>query len=123
MIENRGQRNSTVNDFQVEVVELNRRFTELTPQDALSIMQGRHCLHGVSSPGISTTGLIKIEAEGATDRGVLTFYIPGVNLRTFAEANLIMDGPERKFPPLHCRLTVTDTTQASATEMFEMHEA
>src|SRR5690348_7562337 len=122
MIENKGRRNSTVDDFQVEVLEINQKFTNLKPAEGLTYVQGRHCAHGMNPQGLSKTGLVKIDAESTTNRGTLTFYIPDVNLRTFVESNLLMDGPERKFPPLHCRLTLTDTINASATEAFEMPE-
>jgi hypothetical protein len=118
MIENRGSRNSIVDGFQIEVLELGRTFTRLAPQEGLTGIQGRHVMYAMNSQGIlSKTGLIKIEADSATDRGRLIFHIP-INLGTFAECNLRMVEPE--FPPLHCRLTLTDTTQISATETFEM---
>ena len=122
MIENQGRRDATVNHFQVEVVELNRQFTNLAPEERLNAIAGRHCVHGLNPQGLSRTGLIRIEAENTTNCGTLIFDIPEVNLRTFAECDLRMDGPERKFPPLHCRLTLTDTTQTSATQTFELRE-
>ncbi len=123
MVENRGQRNSTVNNFQVEIVELNRTFTHLKPEEGLNAIQGRHCTYALNvQRGLSQTGLIKIGPENTTNRDTLILYVPGVDLGTFAESNLRMEGPERRFPPLHCRLTLTDTTQVSASETFEKHE-
>lgn len=123
MIENQGLRKSTVNDFQVEIVELNRTFPRLAPQEGLTGMQGRHCAYGMSPHrGLSNTGLIRIDAESTTDRDTLIFYILDMDLRKFAECNLGMQGPEQRFPPLHCRLTITDTMNISATETFEMTE-
>ena len=125
MIENKGQRNSTVDDFQVEISELNRTFRNLQPQETLTGIRGRHCVYAMNPAnpqGLSKTGLIKIEPENTTNRATLIFYIPDVNLRMFAEGNLHTNGQDRRFPLLHCRLTITDTTGTSAAETFEMRE-
>lgn len=122
MIENTGNRNSTVNSFRVEIVELRRTFPNLTPEGRQAV-QGRHCQHGLDPRSIlSTTGVIKIDAESATNYGTLLFFIPEVSLELFVANGLQMTGGDRKFPPLHCRLTLTDTTSSSATAEFEMHE-
>lgn len=123
MIENVGRRNSTVNNFRVEIVELGQTFPDLKPQEGLNDVQGRHCQLGLN-PGsmLSKTGVIKIGAENTTDQGTLLFFIQGVSLEMFSYSGLQMSGEQQKFPPLHCRLTLTDTTQSSTTGEFEMHE-
>jgi hypothetical protein len=72
---------------------------------------------------LSKTGVIKIGAENTTDHGTLLFFIPGVSPEMFVGAGLHMIGEHRTFPPLHCRLTLTDTAQSSATADFELHES
>ncbi len=124
MIENMGERNSSVNCYQVEIVELRRSFADIRPREGLSSVQGRHCVQGLNSAGaLSSTGVIRIAAESTTDHGTLFFSVSDVSLEMFAAEGLHMRGPERKFPDLHCRLTLTDTTGSSATAEFELHEA
>jgi hypothetical protein len=72
---------------------------------------------------LSRTGNIGIEAESATDHGVLVFFIPNLNFQQFTDAGLRMQSEERKFGTLHCRLTLTDTTESSVTQEFELQEA
>lgn len=124
MIENTGRRNSTVNTFQVEVFELKQTFANLKPEEGRNCAQGRHCNHGLNPNSIlSKTGVIKIAAENTTDHGTLLFFVPGVSLEMFVGVGLQMTGEHRTFPPLHCRLTLTDTAQASAAADFELHES
>lgn len=123
MIENTGRRNSTVNNFQVEAIELKQTFSNLKPEEGRNAVPGRHCDCGLSPNSIlSKTGVIKIGAENTTDHGTLLFLIPRVNLEMFVAAGLNMTGEQRTFPPLHCRLTLIDTAQSSATADFELHE-
>ncbi len=123
MIENTGRRNSTVNSYQVEIVQLRETFPNLQPQEGRNAVQGRHCQHGLQ-PGriLSRTGVVRIDAESATDHGTLLFFIPGITLERFANAGLGMHGEQRKFGTLRCPLTLTDTTNSSATAEFELHE-
>jgi hypothetical protein len=67
--------------------------------------------------------MIQIDAESAVGRGTLLFFIPGINMEEFVAAGLRMQGQELKFGPLTCRLTLTDTTQSSATCEFQLTEA
>ena len=123
MIENTGRRNSIVNSYQVEIVQLQETFPNLQPQEGRNGIQGRHCQHGLQPTQIlSRTGVVRIDAESATDHGSLLFFIPGIALKRFADAGLRMHGEQRKFDPLRCRLTLTDTTNSSATGEFELHE-
>ncbi len=123
MIENTGRRNSTVNSYQVEIVELEETFPNLQPIEGRDAVQGRHCQHGLHSGRIlSRTGVVRIDAESTTDHGTLLFSIPGITLERFANAGLRMHGEQRKFGTLRCRLTLTDTTNSSATAEFELHE-
>ena len=125
MVENVGGRNSTVNDYQVDVIELKQTFTDLKPMEGQHGVQGRHCQHGGMQPDreLSETGIIKIQAESSTNHGTLLFHLPGINLPQFVEAGLKMHGEEKKFDPLHCVLTLTDTTKASTAHEFTLHEA
>lgn len=124
MIENTGRRNSTVNNYRVEIVELNQIFPDLPSVEGRNGIQGRHCQYGLL-PGrvLSVTGNIRVEAESATDHGILLFFIPGINLQQFTDAGLQMQGEHRRLGTLRCRLTLTDTTQTSATHEFELQEA
>lgn len=123
MIENAGRRNSTVNNFEVEVVELGQTFRNLTPEEGRSSVQGRHCGHGLYTRSIlSETGVVRIPAESTTNHGTLLFRVSGVNLEVFANRGLRMTGQERKFGPLHCRLMMTDTARSVTTGEFELHE-
>ncbi len=123
MIENAGSRNSTVDRFDVEVAELDRSFPKLVPVERRGTVQGRHCAHGLDTRSIlSETGVVRIPAESTTNQGILLFVIAGVNVEMFANSGLHMAGKDRKFQPLHCRLTMTDTTQSAARAEFELHE-
>jgi hypothetical protein len=123
MIENTGRRDSTINNYKVEIVELEQTFPDLTPMEGQNGVQGRHCHVGMYPPNVlSATGFVRIQAENATNRGILLFFIPGVNLDQFANKGLHMHGPEHRFDPLHCRLTLTDTTRKSATCEFRLDE-
>jgi hypothetical protein len=123
MIENTGRRNSTVNGYQVEIVELHQTFENLRPVAGRAGFQGRHCQHMEDSRRVlSGTGNIRIDAESATDHGNLVFFIQNLNFQQFTDAGLRMQGEDRKFGTLHCRLTLTDTTGASVTQEFELQE-
>ncbi len=123
MIENTGRRDSTVNNYQVEIVELQQTFPNLKPIEGKNCVQGRHCQHGMQPASIlSTTGNIRIQAENVTNHGTLLFFIPDLNLEQFVNAGLQMHGEHRIFGPLRCRLTLTDTTQSSATCEFRLDE-
>jgi hypothetical protein len=123
MVENTGRRNSTVNTYQVDIVQLQESFPNLQPQEGRNGVQGRHCQHGLQPAQIlSRTGIMRIEAESATDHGTLLFFIPGITLERFVDAGLRMHGEQRKFDTLRCRLTLTNTNNSSATAEFELHE-
>lgn len=124
MIENMGRRDSTVNNYQVEMVELKQKITNLTPIEGKNGIQGRHCHYGLQPKSIlSTTGIIRIPAENATDHGVLLLFVPGIDKEHFANAGMEMHGDEHRFGPLHCRLTLSDVTQVSETCEFCLEEA
>lgn len=123
MIENTGRRNSAVNSYQVEIVELHQNFPDLQPVEGRNAIQGRHCQHGLLPARIlSTTGIIRIDAESATDHGALLFFVPGINLEQFVNAGFRMQGENRKFGALRCRLTLTDTTRTSTVQEFQLQE-
>lgn len=122
MIENSGRRNSTVNNYQVEIVELRQALPNLQPVEGHHNIQGRHCQYGMPLNILSRNGVIRVDAESATDHGALVFSFPGLNLQQFADAGMRMQGEERRFGPLHGRLTLTDTTNSSAMLEFELRE-
>jgi hypothetical protein len=124
MVENTGRRNSTVDRYQVEIMELQETFTNLQPQEGRNGVQGRHCQHGMAPNRIlSRTGVVRINAESATDHGTLLFFLPGINTEKFVNAGLTMHGEQRQFGTLRCCLTLTDTTNSDATGDFELVEA
>jgi hypothetical protein len=124
MIENTGQKNSTITNFSVEVRELGKRFDNLRSIEGKQGVQGRHCVQGLNPKSIlSNAELIRIAAESATGRGTLLFFIPGVNLQMFVQSGLRMTGEQHTLPSLHCLLTVMDRNQSSATAEFELPEA
>jgi hypothetical protein len=123
MIENSGRRNSTVTGYQVEIVELQRTFPNLQPIEGETRAQGRHCQHGLQPARIlSKTRVIGMNAESATGHGTLLFLLPGVTFEQFANAGLGMSAGERRLPDIRCRLTITDTTNSSASAEFQLHE-
>jgi hypothetical protein len=123
MIENTGRRNSIVNNYTVEIVNLNKAFTNLVPEEGRNGVQGRHCQHALP-PGrvLSKSRIIKIDAENATEHGTLLFFLPGLSMDNLLNAGLIMQGEQRRFGTLQCRLTLIDTTESSVTAEFELHE-
>ena len=70
-----------MNSYQVESVQLQETFPNLQPQEGQNHIQGRHCQYGLQ-PGriLSRTGVVRIDAESATDHGTLLFFIPGLTL-------------------------------------------
>jgi len=124
MIENTGRRDSTVNNYRVEIVDLQQAFQDLIPTEGKHSVQGRHCVHGMQPARIlSETGNIRIQAENATNHGTLLFFVPGINLEQFMRAGVQMHGEEKRLEPLRCRLTITDMTHVSATCDFRLDEA
>lgn len=123
MIENTGLKNSTVDNFQVEIIELQETFKDLKPLEGRTGVQGRHCQHGLQ-PGriLSQTGMVRLDGEHTTNHGTLLFSIPGLNLERFVRAGLRMHGEQRRFDPLRCRLTIVDRTGSSAKANFELRE-
>lgn len=123
VIENSGSRNSIVDHYEVEIVELKANFGNLQPEEGRSAVQGRHCVLGLDPRRIlSTTGMVKIDAENATNRGELLFFLPGLTLNRFSDAGLKMTGAERRFGTIRCRLTIADTIGTSAAADFELSE-
>lgn len=124
MIENTGLRDSTVDTYSVEIVELSQKFGNLRPEEGRNGIQGRRCQFGWNrATELSNTGIVRIDAENSTNHGSLLFFLKGVSLEQFTGAGLQMQGEQRQFGTLHVRLTVTDTTQSSATADFQMDEA
>lgn len=123
MVENTGSRDSTVRTFNVEVLNLNKSFSNLEPSERRPAIQGRHCVQGIAlGQSLSKSGIVRIRANNATDRGILLFFLPDLSMDEFINAGLHMEGPERKFRSLQCRLTLADTTNSSASGTFELHE-
>jgi hypothetical protein len=123
LIENIGRRDSTVSAFEVEIADLQRSYKNLKPVEGQKYAQGRHATQGLSPDRVlSKTGIVRVPFENATDHGMLLFNIPGIDVAMFANAGLRMD-QNRRFPTLHCKLTITDTTGSSASAEFELGES
>lgn len=123
MIENSGRKNSTIDRYEVEIVELQMSRPNLRPKEGQNMIQGRHCQFALLPASVlSTTGAVRIGAETATNRGILLFFVPEVGLQQFVNAGLHMNGEQRKFGALTCRLTLTDTSQSSVTQEFQLRE-
>jgi hypothetical protein len=123
-IENSGERNSVVNKYRIEIRELQQDFADLRPEEGRNGVQGRHCHFGMDPrTGLSETRIIQIGPESSTKEGTLAFFVPGANLETFVRAGLTMQGEQRYFGALHCRLTLTDSSDATASAEFELPEA
>ena len=123
MIENTGRRNSTVNGYQVEIIELGQAFPNLRPVEAQNLIISRYANHAPPARVLTATGNIRIEAESATDRGVLPLFVPGLDMLQFTKAGIQPERESRRYGPIHCRLTVTDTMGATAAGEFELSEA
>lgn len=123
-VENSGNRNSAVDKYKIWIQEFDREFNGIVPIQVMGLVPGRHCQHGVGNEKyLNEANLIKITADDSTSVGCLWFYLPELTLEMFVNAGLRMQGPERRFGNLHCRLTVTDSNGISASEDFECHEA
>lgn len=121
-IENSGNRNSTVAQYKICIQDFNREFAEIAPT-LVNNVQGRHCQHALAPQNnLNETNLVRIPANDSTNVGSLWFFLPELTLEMFANAGLRMQGPERRFGNLHCRLTITDSNGISASEDFECHE-
>lgn len=124
-VENSGNRNSAVDRYKIWIQEFGREFGEIVPVQVSGLLPGRHCQHGIGGPDqkyLNDANLIKIPPDNSTDVGCLWFSLPELTTEMFANARLQMQGPERRFSSLHCRLTVTDSNGVSASGDFELSE-
>ena len=123
MIENKGQRRSTIDGYQIELPDLHKTYTDLPAVENCSYVGGRHSGQGLNPQQIlSKTGLIHIEPESTTTHGTLLFVLPDLTLTDFADAHMKMNA-DRRFGILKCKLTLTDRTGSSAWAMFDLREA
>lgn len=122
MVENKGLRHSTVNNYEIEIMEFKKKFSGVRPIEGQCAFQGRGAQHCLNPATISRTGNIAIEPEKTTDRGILRFIVSDTLLQNLKGVGLQMDPGTRKFPPLHCRLTLTDTEGWSASQLFVLNE-
>lgn len=125
MIENVGRRNSSITGFEMEIMELGGSRYKLEPVEGETRVQARSCQHGLQpAHGLSKNRLIAVPAESTTSHGTLLFRVPdGITMDRFVGAGLRMQGEQRKFGDLHCRLSLIDTTGSSITQEFALHEA
>ena|SRR5690348_3034576 len=122
MIENLGQRNSTVNKFDVEIAELKKVSTDLKPLDRSIFIQTRRSNQQLSADrALNKAGIVEIPAEKATVYGTLLLFVPA-NREDFSKANLQMNFESQSYPPLRCNLVLTDTIGSRATAEFELRE-
>jgi hypothetical protein len=123
MIENTGQKNSLVDKYKIEIMELRIAVDNLRPEEGRNGAQGRHAVVGLHPNQIlSRTRVVRIDPESASDHGMLLFFVPDVTLEQFVGAGLGMHGEEHRFGTLHCRLTITDMSGSSAAAEFELSE-
>ncbi len=123
-VENRGRRNSIVERFDVEIRDLKQAFPRLLPDEGRRMVQGRRSQYGLApESALSAKGIFQVAPESSTEEGTLAFLIPNLIVDVFANAGLRMHGEERRFGTLHCRLTITDSTGATASADFEMSES
>jgi len=123
-VENSGARNSIVSSFSVEILELGRDFPDLLPEEGRNSVQGRHCQFAMDPrTGLSETRILQVGPESSTREGTLAFFISGLNLDTLVAAGLSMVGEQRYFGPLHCRLTLADSSGVGTSADFELPEA
>jgi len=95
IIENIGRRNSVVDNYAVEILELKRTCANLQPVVGRHTLQGRHCQYGLGhDTSLGKTGVIRIDAESAIEHGTLMFSIPFLTLEQFVAAGLQMHGPD-----------------------------
>jgi len=123
-VENSGNRNSAVDQYKIWIQELDREFS-VVPIQVNGLLPGRRCQYGIGPPDqkyLNEENLIKIPPDNSTNVGCLWFYLPEMTLEMFANAGLQMQGSERRFGNLHCRLTVTDSNGVSASGDFELSE-
>ena len=119
-----GARNSIVERFDVEIRDLMQTFPRLPPDERRRMVQGRRSQYGLApESALSAEGIFQVAPESSTEEGTLAFLIPNLNLDVFANAGLRMHGEERRFGTIHCRLTITDSTGATASADFEMSES
>ena len=122
-VENSGNRNSTVDKYKLWIQEFDRDFDGIVPKQIFGLVPGRHCQHSVGNEKyLNEANLIKIPAYDSTHVGCLWFYLPELTLEMFVNAGMRMEGSERRFGALHCRLTVIGSNGVSASEDFECHE-
>jgi len=122
-VENSGNRNSAVDRYKVWIQEFDREFNGIVPIQVRGLVPGRHCQHAVGNEKyLNEANLIRIPPDDSTSVGCLWFCLPELTLEMFVNAGLRMQGEERRFSNLHCRLTVTDSNGISASEDFECHE-
>jgi hypothetical protein len=123
-VENGGNRNSAVDKYKIWIQEFDSEFNGIVPIQVGSLVPGRHCQHGVGNEKyLNEANLIKIPPDDSTSVGCLWFYLPELTLEMFVNAGLRMQGPERRFSNLHCRLTLIDSNGISASGDFELFEA
>lgn len=125
MIENVGRRNSSITGYELEIRELEGSRYKLEPIEGETRVQARSCLHGLQPTlSLSKNRVILVPAESTTSHGTLLFRVQdGITMERFVDAGLRMHGEQLRFDNLHCRLTLIDTTDSSATQEFELHEA
>jgi hypothetical protein len=122
-VENSGNRNSAVDKYKIWIQEFDREFDGISPIQVGGLVPGRHCQHGIGNEKyLNEANLIKIPPDNSTSVGCLWFFLPEVALEMFMNAGLRMQGSERRFSNLHCRLTIIDSNGISASEDFECHE-
>lgn len=122
-IDNRGDLNSSIVKYDIYIKELGQTFSGLTPEEQNHGVDTRHGVQSLfSENGLSDSGVVSIDSGGTSGYGMLIFLIPNLNEEIFATVGLHPQGEEKRYPPLHCHLTVTDMNGASASAEFTLTE-
>lgn len=123
MVENTGQRNSAVNHYEVNIKELGQSFSNLSPCEGWSHIDGRYSGYALQPANVmSSTGIITVRADDTTYYRLLPFFIPDIATEQFLKAGLQANQYPAKFADLNCLLTLIDTNGSSASCEFCLHE-
>jgi len=106
-VENKGNRNSTINHYDLENLKIGKQYPDIKPQALPRIKSREGAIVSFGKPQWLMSGeFVRVPAEGLTGPGILAF--------------LVKDPVPEHAGPIHCRLTVTDTEGNNAFHDFEL---
>jgi hypothetical protein len=107
-IENRGNRASNVNRFELYIRGMDKHFSGLQPAYPTHVY-GKS-VYGLSGTGLGMDGHITVDAEKMTSGGKLAFFVP------FVPAG------GQSSDVINCMLAITDTEGVTASHDFQLKE-